>query len=493
MYNMNMYYDISSFVMLIIRFAASSVLCLNYTRYFLKEKNGKKATLLVWTTIYVLGATVIYFAFNTVNVFQNILCTAVRIVFLLILQRLFFHNCGPINLFIVFSFLAGRELTVSIIAVMTYQSMGDVSMGILNSIAESAEMGSEAFLIEHGMMVLFVLDIIITAAAVAGYAVILGLYLKILKKSFRKKDHRLQRRESVFLILPLVASICISITVRIMEFSERGEYSDIFEVVPITKLFIPLVDILLLGTNIAAVILFQSMLEYNEEKNKRDLLESQISQMRGEITEIQDIYSDIRGLRHDMKNHIENISLYLKRSGAEDERLSEYIGGMSQTVDRLDFSFNTGDPICDVIIHRKKGEAEKAGISFKSDFTFPETDSLDSYDVGVILSNSLENAIEACEKVKMLKEFKGVKEAYVFLRSYVKGSLFFIEIENSFSGAIKLCENSGLPLTSKEGATHGFGLSNIERTAKKYMGDIDVSTEEIGGKGVFFLTVMLHM
>lgn len=481
----NVFYDVMSFVMLFVRYGASSFLCLSYTRYFLKEKNGKNVTLIVWSVMYVLGAAVIYFAFDTVNVFQNIICTAAKIAFLLILQRLLFHKGGAINLFIVFSFLAGRDLTVSVIAVLTYQLMGDMSMGILNSLAESADSGYEAFLIEHGQTLLFTLDIIITIAAVAGYTAILGFYLKIIKKSFKKKENRLQRRESVFLMLPLVASLCIAITVRMMEFSETGEpYWDIFELVPVAKLFIPITDILLLGTNIAAVILFQSMLEYNDEKNKRDLLESQISQMRGEIAEIQDIYSDIRGLRHDMKNHIENISLYVKRTGAEDDRLSEYIGSMSKTVDRLDFSFNTGNPICDVIIHRKKGEAEKKGISFKSDFTFPETDKLDSYDVGVILGNSLENAVEACAKVK---------EPYIFLRSYVKGSLFFIETENNFSGSLNLCEKSGLPFTTKEESSHGFGLSNIERTAKKYMGDIDVSAEEKCGKSVFVLTVMLHM
>ena len=146
----NVFYDVMSFVMLFVRYGASSFLCLSYTRYFLKEKNGKNVTLIVWSLMYVLGAAVIYFAFDAVNVFQNIICTAAKIAFLLILQRLLFHKGGAINLFIVFSFLAGRDLTVSIIAVLTYQLMGDMSMGILNSLAESADSGYEAFLIEHG-------------------------------------------------------------------------------------------------------------------------------------------------------------------------------------------------------------------------------------------------------------------------------------------------------------------------------------------------------
>lgn len=508
------YYSIMSFVMLIVRYAASSLLCLSYTRSFLKEKNSGKVTFLVWNTLYMLGMIVLYFAFNTVNVFQNIVCLTARIVFLIILQRLLFCKGGAINWFTVFSFQVGSGLTISIISVVVYRYIGDLLFGWLVSLLEKAESDTGIISVGHWELSLFIIDLFVSVLAVAGHIVTLALYLKIIKKSFRKKDYRLQRNESVFLILPLVASLVISVTVRAMEYNEPGEvYSDIYDVVPVTKLFIPMTDILLLGSNVATVILFQSLVEYNEEKNKRDLLENQIVQMHGEIAEIQDIYADIRGLRHDMKNHIENISLYIKRTGTEDKQLSEYIGSMEKAVDRLDFSFDTGDPICDVIIHRKSGEAEKKGIRFKSDFAFPKTvkpymeaengvseinesdfktkksgsvsDRLDPYDIGVILSNSLENAIEACEKAG--------EGAYIYVRSYVKGSLFFIETENSFSGEINFAGGSGLPLTSKEEGAHGYGLSNIERTAKKYMGDIDISVEERSGRSIFFLTVMLRL
>lgn len=482
----NTWYDVLSLVMLIVRYGADSLLCLSFARSFFKEKNRRTVTFLVWNTLYLLGAMVLYFAFNTVNVLQNIICLALKVVFLMILQRLLFHKGGAANWFTVFSFLAGRTLTVSIIAVIVYRYIWDFLFNRFMLLSEEPTSGGGEYSPQRWQLSLFALDAFVTILAVAGYIMLFYLYLNIIKKKFRKKDYRLQRNESVFLILPMVASLVISVTMRAMEFNESGEaYSDIFDIVPVAKLFVPVTDMLLLSTNIAVVILFQSLVEYNEEKNRRDLLENQIARMRGEITEIQDIYSDIRGLRHDMKNHIENISLYIKRTGTEDKLLSEYIGSMEKAVDRLDFSFNTGDPICDVIIHRKSGEAEKKGISFKSDFTFPKTDKLYSYDIGVILSNSLENAMDACEKAG--------EGAYIFIGSYVKGSLFFIETENSFAGELSFGKGSELPLTTKEGEAHGYGLSNIERTAKKYMGDIDVSIEERNGKKVFLLTVMLHL
>lgn len=49
---------------------------------------------------------------------------------------------------------------------------------------------------------------------------------------------------------------------------------------------------------------------------------------------------------------------------------------------------------------------------------------IDIYDIAVILNNALENAIEVCRKTKGNKQIK--------LHSYVKGSLFFIEVEKIF-------------------------------------------------------------
>ena len=62
-------------------------------------------------------------------------------------------------------------------------------------------------------------------------------------------------------------------------------------------------------SSLANDILFQKMVQYHEENGKRTLLENQVRQMQKEIAEIQDIYTDMRGLRHDMRSHLANISL----------------------------------------------------------------------------------------------------------------------------------------------------------------------------------------
>ncbi len=115
---------------------------------------------------------------------------------------------------------------------------------------------------------------------------------------------------------------------------------------------------------------------------------------------------------------------------------------------------------------------------------------IDIYDIAVILNNALENAIEACCRTTCCD---AAVEKQIKLHSYVKGSLFFIEVENDFSEEIVIEQNSGLLVSSKEnGKLHGLGLSNIQRCATKYMGDIDIVISDTDGRKKFSLTVMMN-
>ena len=55
-----------------------------------------------------------------------------------------------------------------------------------------------------------------------------------------------------------------------------------------------------------------------------------------------------------------------------------------------------------------------------------------------------------------------------------------------------LDKDTGLPVTNKKNKRlHGIGLSNIQKCARKYMGDVDIEMRSDGGRKKFLLTVML--
>ncbi len=463
-------------------YLVNSILSDIYTQNFLKEKYSKKVVFIIWSVIYFIIQIMIFEILDIRFPVGEVAGILLNICILLFLQFLFFEKEIQKQFFVVFSFIAGKEIIKYIVSIFN-----TVLNGFYHKILDYFIVKEIINTLEKSQVWLTVLNLTITILCTSFYGLLFFLFLYLISKKFVKKDYLLQTYENVFLILPCITALCISITIKMMIISvENGMTTIIFDTVPETKFWIPVICILLLSTIIASVILFQKLVQYNEEMGKRAILENQVQQMQKEIVEIQNIYADIRGLRHDMRNHISNISLFVKNiSNSESEELESYIGKMEQTVNQLDFSYQTGNPITDIIIHQKKQEAEKKQIEFYVDFAYPPNLRIDVYDIAIILNNALENAIEACYKVEGKKQIK--------LYSYVRGSLFFIEVENDFKEKIMIDEKNGLPISSKiNKKLHGIGISNIQRCAKKYMGDIDIVISDIDGKNKFSITIMMN-
>ena len=101
-------------------------------------------------------------------------------------------------------------------------------------------------------------------------------------------------------------------------------------------------------------------------------------------------------------------------------------------------------------------------ISFQSDFHFPEKTNVDAFDVGVILSNALDNCLESANG----------EHPWIRITSSRRNQLFIITVKNSFAGDMEWDRERGFPLSMKEGEGHGIGLANIQRVARSYLGDM---------------------
>lgn len=454
-----------------------------YTSRFLKCKQNKKITIILWTLTYFVTQVVIFEVIESRYPFNDAVGAIINVLLLLGMQWIFFRKGASGQLFVCFSFVAGKEI-VKYIASVLINILGLITGKWINNLI----MQGKIIRLEQVENVNDAIMLMVSVVCVLLYALLIGVYLSLINKNYVRKEYQLRVRENVFLVLPSIAAICISITIKMMVLNmENGTTTLIYNTVPATMFWIPVICIMLLGTVIANVILFQNVVQYHEENRKRTLLENQIHQMQKEVQEIQDIYTDMRGLRHDLRGHINNITQYVKKhNNAEDEELNGYIRNMEETVNRLDFGYQTGNPITDIIIHQKKQDADRVGVKFSVDYIYPKELQIDVYDIGVILNNALENAIEAATLLE--------RDKYVSLHSYVKGNLFFIEVENSFAREIVMNKESGLPESSKANKKfHGMGLINIQRCARKYKGDIDIVIGTSKQKQqIFNLTVMLN-
>ena len=469
---------------------ANGWLSFNYTEKFLQGTyDYRKNAMLQWIIVYTICQMLISQILEFIFPYNHFLTIIPHFILFITLQFIFFEKNRSKQIFIIMSFIAGWEIlrfTVSPLAHAIFNIWSPfweylVNQSIIISIAP-IETTMNVMMLINKMAVFIVIGI--CRAIQIG---ILFLYLRIISEKFTHSDYEWNFHDSLFLIFPCITVLCIDFTIRLTAFSANNSAIFlIYERTPETLLMLPVVSILLLGIVISSVILFQNLVLHKNEEQKRLLLENRVIDIHREIEELQDIYSDIRGLRHDLRDHIASLTAYVRKiSNGENEEAENYLRNMTDTVNRLDFTDKTGNPITDIIIHQTRQRAKKKGINFDSNFCLPKNCKIDIYDISIILNNALQNALEACAIIEDEKKIQ--------IRSFTKGNLFFIEVENNFVGNLNWNKKVDIPHTTKEEKQlHGMGLSNIQRCARKYRGDIDICISEGQDQKQFILTVMLY-
>lgn len=462
-------------------YVVNGAISFKYTEQFLQLKfEWRIKILLIWIVIYTFTQILISSAIDEFFQYNSLIYIVPNLILMFVLQVLFFEKSPQKQIFIVSSYIAGVEILRFLISPLAYIIYNLWSPFYIWLVSD--------WLVNTFTVDEFVIELINYSNRFVNFTVILlcrlvqilvlVIYLKLLSREFIRRDYDLRLVESLFLIFPCVTVIVIDVTVRFMAVSvNNGAVHLIYSRVPETLILLPLMTILLLGVVVISVKLFKNLVMFKDEEQKRILLENRVLGVHHEIEELTNIYSDIRGLRHDLRNHISNISAYVRQNSMDNE-LDDYLNQMTRTVEKLDFFYKTGNPIIDLILNQSLQNARKKNIHFEANFHYPKNFSFDIYDLSVILNNALQNALEACEKTS---------NGFIEIESYIRSNFFFIEICNNFNGELQWYGE--LPSTIKtDKKIHGIGLVNIKRCAQKYNGDINIEIDE----NKFILTVMLQ-
>ena len=430
---------------------------------------------ILWTAIYTLTTTMVFIVMSSDFIFHDVIWVLLR-------GGLWWLFCSTIyryelrtKAFLAISYLAAVHLSRYII-ISVGVFLNDILYEILQyKISESLANGSDVEqvmeLVEWGSVALYLIVV------VPMYGLILWGYRRIIQRIFNHQTLRLLKGECLTLIWPGIVSIVIVLTLRVLIGS--GGYAEN----PLFSYLVPIISLFLLAMNVAQMTLYQRMKKYQQESAMRSSLERQVVGLRHEISEAMDVYTDMRTLKHDLRGHIANISALVSTGEQSENEIREYLEKMKQTVTDDENIVHTGNPVTDVILNRFRVDAEREEVTFSSEFYFPSEKGGDAYDIGIILNNALDNALEASEKCS--------DGRFIEIRSYIVKDMFFIEVSNSYHGDIRF-NTSGLPLSSKiDPDSHGLGIAAIKRQAEKYMGGIDMEIDE--ERRVFKLVVFLKM
>lgn len=236
------------------------------------------------------------------------------------------------------------------------------------------------------------------------------------------------------------------------------------------------IAMILTAAMLAAVVLIYRYLRFMLEKR---MAQYQNDLIRRHCDEVENMYRQTRGWRHDLKTHIQTMKAHLAL--AEYDRLEEYLNELDADLETVDRIVKTGNVMIDALLNSKLSLAASRGIRVETKALVPEKLSIAEADLSVIIGNLMDNAMEACLEIP--------EEEKRFLRVYVdvlKGQLY-IYVINSVEGNRK--KTGKIYQTTKNSRDHGFGLLRMDRVVEKYDGYVDRQNEE----GVFATEILLPL
>ncbi len=217
-------------------------------------------------------------------------------------------------------------------------------------------------------------------------------------------------------------------------------------------------------------MLFKSKIKLLKGKNY--LLEQQCEFMKQSFSTNAELF-------HDMNHHLQVI--YHMAMQAQNEDIQSYISHISTPINTLANSIWTGVDIVDAILNCKRATAIQKGYTMHINAELPYNTGINSDDYCTILSNLIDNALEALDQFSQSSESLFIEVSIRRIHQFL-----MIQIRNPYYESPE--KKSGFFLTSKKDKSlHGLGLKNVSKIVKKYQGSIDFEMDN----GIFTVTALL--
>lgn len=210
----------------------------------------------------------------------------------------------------------------------------------------------------------------------------------------------------------------------------------------------------------------------------RDNLNIQVSQAAREITQLRESQAQTRQHRHDLRHHLQYLLSCIENG--QTERARDYISGICTEIEAQQVRRYCENEAVNLILSAFARRAEKAGIKMDVRGSFPVVLSVGDNDLCVILSNALENALNACLPLAGAGEECTIRVEFRFLE---RNGRLFLQIVNPCREDVRF--EKGLPVPSRPG--HGIGVQSIRAAAERYGGGCTFLTEN----GQFILRLFL--
>lgn len=273
--------------------------------------------------------------------------------------------------------------------------------------------------------------------------VILFFLVLVIRKKFGKKsvEMMLDTEWLRFLFLPVFTIAVISAMLTTFEYVQTVEQGNLLVVIAFG----------IVGMNIFVFYLINDIVEREMKMHETKVFQIQAKNQLEMYRSISENFDNQKRKTHEYKNQISCIESLLDKK--QYSKLEEYVKKIYGSLNNEPDAINTNNIIVNAILNTKYQEAETKGIVFVFRVNDLSELKMKDEDVVTILSNLLNNAIEACETCedKKVIKFKFVKE----------DDKIIIAVKNTFSYDI-IYENGEIKSTKTSSVEeHGAGIKNV--------------------------------
>lgn len=191
-----------------------------------------------------------------------------------------------------------------------------------------------------------------------------------------------------------------------------------------------------------------------------------IEEQRVQYHRVGERNQELRKFHHDCNRHITAMQSLLKAKNYEE--LNRYMDELAVKKECLQL-ISTNNIIGDAILNQYNGLCKDAGIELIVSGQFPDEMGIKETDFCVILSNGIENALEAAKKCSENRK--------ITVEIFHQANMIFVNIKNpTLEKRLFIDENIGTSKADKE--KHGYGVKIMKETASRYGGDVYWSVDD---------------
>ena len=236
-----------------------------------------------------------------------------------------------------------------------------------------------------------------------------------------------------------------------------------------TKWIILFIGLGILSIGLLAVVLFQK-----KEIGFYKLQEEELDQY---ATEVETVYRQLRGIKHDYRNHLQGMSAFVETDQLDELQL--YIQQLNNELNQVDSIIRTGNTMIDALVNTKLTVAQEQGVALYATAIAPAKLSIENIDLAIILGNLLNNAVEATTKDKKTSTEQ-------FIRLYIAPMQ-----DNLYISVTNTMRKNPQPqfLSLKAPNRQGYGIQRIDQAVKKYQGLVNRQWED----GVFATEITIPL